>query len=101
MTLYNVTAEIGGFPRPTAEEVERLLTDELTVPFHAVLHVSEHEDGGLAVTMSLESFGPGMAAEMAVDLLKVFRIEAYAVAAMPTEEFDRRNGLTGFLPPPS
>lgn len=97
MTLYNVTAELGGDPRPRSsddaesEAVADSMPDELVGPFHAVLHASEHHDDGLAVTLSLEAYGPGMAATMGVDVLAAFGFEADAVHAMTSEEFDRRN----------
>ena len=99
MTLYNVTAELGGDPRPRSssdaesDAVADSMPDELVGPFSAVLHASEHHDDGLAITLSLDSFGPGMAANMAADVLRAFGFEVDAVHAMTSEEFDRRNGL--------
>ena len=100
MTLYNVTAELGGpsgRPRSSveaeADAVADSMPEELTGPFAAVLHASENVDDGLAVTLTLDAFGAGQAAQMGADILAAFGLETDAVEAMTSEEFDRRNDL--------
>lgn len=93
MTLYNVTAEVF---ETSADAIEERMTAELMGPFSAVLHVSQHSEDGLAITLTLDSWGPGMAANQGVELLSAFGILSTAVEAMPTQEFDRRNGIAAF-----
>ena len=98
MTLYNVTAEVGGRspedPRPSAreddwEDVEQKLPDSLWE--HGLsLHASEHHDDGVAITMTVEAEALTEAAEVVVSTLASVDVWVDAVDVMTTEEFDRR-----------
>jgi hypothetical protein len=96
VTLYNVTAEVGGRspedPRPSGDEWEAVEA-KLPEPLWSEglsLHSSEHHDDGVAITMTVEAETLTEAAETVVSILASLDVWVDAFEVMTTEDFDRR-----------
>jgi excisionase family DNA binding protein len=88
MNQYNVTVELG-VDVAELDALEQAI-EPLARDFAAVLHAAP--DGRAAVTLTVRHVGPLGALAEAVGLLGGCYLELYAVAVLPTDEYDRRAG---------